>query len=82
MYGMGIMQYMGGGNPTGVAEQAAVCQGTGVPLTTSGISGDEPIVRYGGSCQAAAGSSCCEATMAGCGPACPCWVALSIDQPP
>ena len=68
--GMDIMQYMGGGSPTGAAEQAAVRQDTGVPLTTSDISGDEAIVRYGGSCQAAAGSSCCQVTVAGCGSAC------------
>ena len=59
------------GSPTGAAEQAAVRQGTGVRLTTSGISGNEAIVRYDGSCQAAAGPSCCQATVAGCGPACP-----------
>ena len=61
----------GGGSLTGTAEQEACRQGTGVPLTTSGISGNEAIVRYGGSCQAAAGPSCCQATVAGCGPACP-----------
>ena len=60
-----------GGSPTGAAEQAACRQGTGVPLTTSGISGNEAIVRHGGSCQAAAGPSCCQATVAGCGPVCP-----------
>ena len=60
-----------GGSLTGAAEQEACHQGTGVPLTTSGISGNEAIVRYGGSCRAAAGPSCSQATVAGCGPACP-----------
>ena len=71
MYGRyGYNAIYGGGSPTGAAEQAAVRQDTGVPLTTSDISGDEAIVRYGGSCQAAAGSSCCQVTVAGCGSAC------------
>ena len=52
-------------------KQAAVRQGTGIPLTTGGISGDETIVRFGGSCQAAVGSLCCQATVAGCCHACP-----------
>ena len=45
--------------------------GYGRTLTTSGISGNEAIVRYGGSCRAAAGPSCSQVTVAGCGPACP-----------
>ena len=34
-------------------EQAAANQGTGVPLTISGISGDGALGGYDGSCQAA-----------------------------
>ena len=54
-----------GASPTGATEQAACRQSTGVPLTTSGISGNRAIVRSGGSCQAAAGPLCCQATVAG-----------------
>ena len=44
---MDIMQY--GGSLTGAAEQAAVRQGTGVPLTTGGTSGNDAFVRCGDS---------------------------------
>ena len=69
MYGTDIMQHMG--QPTRATKQAACRQGTGIPLTTSGIARDKAIVRCGGSCHTTAGSSCCQATVADCGLACP-----------